>query len=169
MKEIDEDNEIEELYFSRMNRIQILELGKIKNKLDSQKRMLDFLVLEESKSILNEKGQIFTVYSGKKDRRTMKLGFCWGNSSKMMLKGYGYVEGYVIHKETGLKVSHSWNVDSSGTHLDFTYDNPGDYEYFGIIIPNNIVLEVGRKNGGMWFCVLPFIDDFTLIPQEKSN
>lgn len=152
------------LYFKQENRTQILELGRIKNKTDLQIIRLDILVQEESKLILNEKGQTFTVYSGKKDRRSMKLGNCWVNSSKMMLKGYGYVEGYVIHKEMGHKMSHSWNVDSNGAHWDFTYDNPEEYEYCGIIIPENIVWEVGRKNGGTWFCVLPFFDDFSSIP-----
>lgn len=145
------------------NRTQILEFSQVKNMTELQTIRLEILVQKESKSILKEKGQTFTVYSGKKDRRSMKMRYCWGNSSKMMLKGYGYVEGYVIHKENGIKYSHSWNVDSNGVHWDFTYDNPEDYEYFGIIIPDNIVWEVGRKNGGMWYCVLPFIDDFSSL------
>jgi len=159
MEEVNDEDVIDELYFSKMNKIQILELGKIKNKTDIQIIRLNILVEEESKSILNEKGQTFRVHSGRKDRRSMKLGFCWVNSSKMMLKGYGYVEGYVIDKRSGKRISHSWNVDSEGKHWDFTYDHPDNYEYFGIIIPEEVVWEVGQKNGGMWFCVLPFIDD----------
>ena len=167
MEDVDDElDEDVELSFSRTNKVQILELcdNNIKNQSDIQRYRLDILIQEESKFILNEKGQSFIVHSGKKDRRSMKLGYCFVNSSKMMLKGYGYVEGYVIHKEKGHKMSHSWNVDSNGNHWDFTYDYPEKYEYFGIIIPELKVYEIGRKNGGMWFCVLPFIDDFSSIP-----
>lgn len=163
MDGVNEEEIEDKLYFQQENRNQILEISRIKNKTNLQIFRLEILVQEESKSILQEKGQTFTVYSGKKDRRSMKLGFCWVNSSKMMLKGYGYVEGYVINKKNGEKISHSWNVDNEGKHWDFTFDHPEEYEYFGIVIPDDIVWEIGRKNGGMWFCVLPFIDDPTTL------
>lgn len=127
---------------------------------DSEIIFLDELVLFESMSILDRKGEKFIVVSGRKDRRTHKMGFCYSNSSKMMNKGYDYVEGYVVNKKNGVKNGHSWNVDKNGNHFDFTYDDPNEYDYFGVVIPESVVWDVGHKNGGIWYCVLPFVEDF---------
>jgi len=31
-------------------------------------------------------------------------------------------------------------VDKDGTHVDFTFDIPEQYDYFGIVIPDKLVL-----------------------------
>ncbi|MGE0020925.1 MAG: hypothetical protein AB7S72_14730 [Draconibacterium sp.] len=138
----------------------ILIYCKNPNKVVGETLLLDELVLFESLSILERKGEQFIVSSGKKDRRTHKMGSCYPNSSKMMKKGYDYVEGYVVNKKSGVINCHSWNVDKDGNHFDFTYDNPNEYDYFGVVIPESVVWNVGHKNGGIWYCVLPFVEDF---------
>ena len=127
--------------------------------------LLRELVLFESNSILEKKGQIFSVKSGKIDRRKQKLGNCYHNAARKMGDGYeyGYVEGYCITKNEGLKFGHAWNVDKDGNHFDFTFKNSEEYDYFGIVIPIRIVYNVGFRNGGVWFSVLPFIEETELI------
>ena len=125
--------------------------------------LLNELGLFESNSILDKHGQKFIVKSGKIDRRKQKLGNCYPNAAKKMMDGYGYVEGYCINKNAGFKFGHAWNVDKDGTHLDFTLDNSEEFDYFGIVIPNDLVYKVGYRNGGVWYSVLPFIEEIELI------
>jgi hypothetical protein len=120
---------------------------------------LNQLVLIESEPILKKTGQKYHVTKGKIDRRKQKIGICYGNSALKMREGYGYVEGYVVNEKTGYKMSHAWNVDSNGIHVDFTLDDPENYDYFGVIIPDKIVYRVGRENGRIWYSVLPFTKD----------
>jgi hypothetical protein len=81
-----------------------------------------------------------------------------------MGNGYGYVEGIIVHKNYKLIQPWSWNIDSEGNHVDFTKDFSEDWEYYGIVIPNNLVYEIGYRNGGLWYSVLPFIE----IENEKE-
>lgn len=127
---------------------------------DSHTRMrLNELILWESRAILKKKGHVCNVIKGKSDRRTFKHGNCYPNSVEKMREGFDYVEGFVKNKRTGQYISHAWNVDKSGTHQDFTLKKPEEYEYFGVLIPEEIVWMVGEKNGFIWFCVLPFVDN----------
>lgn len=119
---------------------------------------LNDIIFFESDSILKLRSQKFGVKKGKSDKRTFKNGHCFSNSVKKMMEGYGYVEGYIEDKE-GFRIPHSWNVDSEGNHFDFTLKNPEEYKYIGIVIPNDKVIEVGEKNGYIWYCVLPFVDN----------
>jgi len=126
--------------------------------LDPESLFLNELVHHESKLILEKKGQKFNVKMGVSDKRKFRLGNCYPNSVRKMREGFNYVEGYIVD-EDGSIISHSWNVDGEGNHFDFTFKNPEKYEYFGIIVPDDIVWEVGLKNGGVWYCVLPFVDN----------
>ena len=150
----------------------ILTLGAIPIKSRSKTEILFLceLVLVESNSILEKKGQPFIVKSGKIDRRKQRLGCCYPNAARMMKNGYGYVEGYCINKNDGFKFGHAWNVDKDGNHLDFTFKNAEEYDYFGIVIPNRLVSEVGLRNGRVWFSALPFIEEveLTSILQQST-
>lgn len=116
------------------------------------------LILWESRSILKKRGQKFNVALGKSDKRTFKLGSCYANAVKKMKFGFDYVEGFAKNKRTGQYIGHAWNIDKNGNHLDFTFTDPENYEYFGVVVPEETVWTVGERNGHIWFCVLPFID-----------
>ena len=76
---------------------------------------------------------------------------------RRMIDKSNFVEGVIISKDSGIKISHAWNVDSDGKHIDFTIMDTNEYEYNGLIIPSKIVYEVGEKNGYIWYCCLPYI------------
>lgn len=86
----------------------------------------------------------------------MKTGLCYSNSINKLNNGYKYVEGVITNKVTGQKISHAWNIESQGKHVDFTILETDEYLYKGIIIPKNILYVVGFKNGGIWYCCLPY-------------
>ncbi len=121
--------------------------------------LLNELILVESELILKKKGKKYEVKKGKSDRRKFREGNCYPNSVKMMEKGYRYVEGYITRKSDSYTYGHAWNVNSDGTHFDFTLKDPEKNDYFGIIIPESVIWEVGEKNGKIWYSVLPFIDE----------
>jgi hypothetical protein len=99
----------------------------------------------------------FNVTSGKIDRRIQKLGYCYHNAfQKSMKEDYEYVEGTATNKITGIVYDHAWNVDSNGNHIDFTYKNANEFEYNGVVLPIEKVIEINRTNG-YTFQVLPFI------------
>jgi len=121
--------------------------------------LLNECIVEESMLALNKKGAKVNAKSGKQDKNYM-AGACHGNSADMMRKGYGYVEGFItLKEEKGAKVAHAWNVDKKGNHIDFTLEDAERWDYFGLIIPNKIVYEVGAKRGHIWHCVIPFMDE----------
>lgn len=120
---------------------------------------LNELVLWESRSILKKRGQSYNVESGKGDKRKYKIGKCYANAVDKMIHGFGYVEGFVRNKQSGQYIGHAWNIDKSGGHLDFTFRNTEDYEYFGLLIPEEVVWTVGERNGHLWYSVLPFVDN----------
>ena len=103
-------------------------------------------MLLEIELILKKLGKNFNVTKGKSDRRKYKEGNCYPNSVRIMTeKGYGYVEGYVTNKQNGDTFGHAWNVDDLGNHLDFTLKHSENYDYFGIIIPKEVLRDVGKK------------------------
>ncbi len=75
-----------------------------------------------------------------------------------MQDGYQYVEGVITSKNSGDKISHAWNIDSNGRHIDFTLLETAYYVYKGVIIPRHILYQVGFKNGGIWYCCLPYLE-----------
>jgi len=64
----------------------------------------------------------------------------------------------VTEKKSGFKISHAWAINPQGLHIDFTLLNTDEYEYKGIIVPENILYQVGFKNGGIWYCCLPYLE-----------
>ena len=107
--------------------------------------------------ILKKYGQTYKVRSPADKRRLMKAGSCYYNAvQKMKNEGLGYVEGLVTD-ESGLTLHHAWNVNDLGEHIDYTHRDPQNHIYTGIIIPDELVRKVGMKNGGIWYCVLPFL------------
>lgn len=142
---------MKELDIKNLINLQILNLFNDNNKDRIKEILLNELIVDRIQQIIDEKGKQVVVKNGK---RKLKLGYCYYNSTKKMLHdGYGYVEGIVIDKKTGYRVAHAWNIKND-EHIDFTIPNPDDYDYYGIIIPNNVVLD---KMFGMSICVLPFI------------
>lgn len=111
-----------------------------------------------SEEILNQFGKQFDVFPPPKKSNKMKAASCYPNSIAKMNSGYQYVEGIITHKNSGQKISHAWNIDSNGKHVDFTILKTDDYFYKGIIIPKKILYEVGFKNGGIWYCCLPYLE-----------
>lgn len=87
----------------------------------------------------------------------MKSGSCYANAIKKMDEGYQYVEGLIIDRGSGQKISHAWNIDAKGNHIDFTIINTDEYIYRGIIISEDILYAVGWKNGRIWYSCLPYL------------
>ena len=144
---------------SSVRRKSILEMSGNRKKDAFERQFLTELVLIESEFVLKKKSKKYIVSRGKSDRRKFREGNCYLNSANMMSNGYDYVEGYVSRKSDGLIFGHAWNVNSNGDHIDFTLKDPENYDYFGVIIPEKVVWDVGVKNGHVWYSVLPFVDD----------
>ena len=138
-----------EIYYSRLNEInRSRHSGLINNDLK----------VNYSLEILNKYGQLYNVKSPPKKSQILKNGNCYVNSIKKMTKcGYGYVEGVITDKISGSKISHAWNINEIGDHIDFTIKEPTKFEYNGIIIPELLLYQVGEKNGHVWYCTLPYL------------
>jgi hypothetical protein len=115
------------------------------------------LILFESKSILQRRGHHVSVSSG---RNHSTLGMCYYNSLTLRSKGYKYVEGYVREKRSGGFIAHSWNADSSGKHIDFTFADPENFDYFGVTVPEALIRKVVKKNKNIAYTILPFLKNF---------
>jgi hypothetical protein len=115
------------------------------------------LKVKYSEKILALAGENFEVSPPLKKTQKMKSGECYMNAIKKMERGFGYVEGVITDKLSGMKVNHAWNVNHLGQHFDFTILNPHEYDYKGIIIPKFILYDVGYKNGCIWYCCLPYL------------
>jgi hypothetical protein len=102
------------------------------------------LILFESRSILQRRGHHVYVIPGNSNSHT-NLGYCYYNSITSLSRGYKYVEGYVRFKISGDYVAHSWNCDYKGNHFDFTYKDPENFEYFGVVVPDILVWKVVKK------------------------
>jgi hypothetical protein len=144
-------------YQLRLNKI--LPIAADKNKSDDNSKLLNLIVINNSKNFLQEHGKQFDVSVGKADRRKFKLGMCYSNAARLMYdNNLNYVEGYIQDTKTGDKVAHAWNCDNEGNHFDFTLKSVENKSYFGIVVPKNIVFEVGLKNFHIWYCCLPFLE-----------
>jgi hypothetical protein len=110
-----------------------------------------------SLQILSTGGRMFNVKPPNRKNRKMKLGYCYANAIRRMKEGFEYVEGVITDKEKGFQISHAWNVDSEGNHIDFTIMDTAKYEYNGIIIPDSLLEQISKKNGKIWYCSLPYI------------
>jgi hypothetical protein len=115
------------------------------------------LKVKYAEEVLDVCGTDFTVFSPPKKSNRMKSGSCYANAIEKMDAGYQYVEGVIIHKDSGQKISHAWNLDAKGRHIDFTIINTDEYLYRGIIIPEDILYAVGWKNGRIRYCCLPYL------------
>ena len=125
--------------------------------LQSFKRDND-LKVNYSQILLDIVGNDFDVFPPPKKSNMMKTGSCYTNAIKKIDKGYQYVEGIITQKNSGRKISHAWNIDSKGKHIDFTLLETHEYLYKGVIIPKNILNDIGFKNGGIWYCSLPYLN-----------
>lgn len=126
-------------------------------KIRSHGLMDNDLKVKYSRSIIEAYGQLFQVCPPPKKSMKMKSGSCYGNAHSKREKGYEYVEGIIKSKITGTEISHAWNVDSTGKHIDFTIMETEEYEYRGIVIPFSLRYKVSEKTGRIWYCVLPYI------------
>lgn len=145
-----------ENYTSEMKTI--LDLYNEPNRSDGDEIVLNALKMKASQGLLEQYGQKCKVLKNKKGQNTMNGGMCYGNANEMISKGYQYVEGTAKNKKDDFTFSHAWNVDKYGNYYDFTLENPKHYEYYGIVLEEIVVLKVGFQNGGIHFCILPFIE-----------
>ena len=77
----------------------------------------------------------------------MKQKACYNNSITRMIQDDSvYVEGVVlIH---GVAITHAWNLERG--HVDHTIPDADQYQYLGLLIPDDIVIEVaGDKRFGL--------------------
>ena len=115
------------------------------------------LKIKYSKPLIDAFGQLFQVSRPLKKSMKMKGGSCYGNAHSKGEKGYEYVEGIIKDKNTGIEISHAWNLDSNGKHFDFTIMETDTYEYRGIVVPFSLRYNISEKTGKVWYCVLPYI------------
>ena len=113
--------------------------------------------VEYSMNIFKKIGQIFPVSPPSKKTLLMKNGNCYHNAITKMQKGFQYVEGVITSLQNGNKISHAWNVDSEGNHIDFTVRDCSKYEYIGVIKPINLLYEIGALNRHVWYTTLPYL------------
>lgn len=127
---------------------------------------LNDLVLSESDEQLRLKGRRFSVRSCSSQQR-MEVGMCYDNAVTRMNKGFGYVEGYIESKSTGIRIAHAWNVAPQGHHIDFTIEDASNFEYFGVIVPSETVFKVGVMNGGLSYCTLPYLKKYEHVTKGQ--
>jgi hypothetical protein len=116
------------------------------------------LKVNYSQSLLDLVGKDFDVFPPPKKSSKMKSGSCYTNAIKKLDKGYQYVEGIITDKISGEKISHAWNIDSNGRHIDFTILETANYVYKGVTISRHILYQIGFKNGGIRYCCLPYLN-----------
>jgi len=115
------------------------------------------LKVKYAMQVLRKHGQIFEVYPPRKKSMRMKEQSCYGNAGSKRSKGYGYVEGIITSKKTGFEISHAWNVDADGRHVDFTIMETDQYTYLGVVIPWPLISEVAFSTKAEWYTVLPYL------------
>jgi hypothetical protein len=113
--------------------------------------------VEYAMEVLEIVGQKFEVNPPKNKTLLRKNGSCYPNAIAKTFQGFQYVEGIIISLDDGYRISHAWNVDAEGNHIDFTKRNNYRYEYFGVIIPKDLWHDVGKLNGQVLYCTLPYI------------
>ena len=144
---------------SKDRRLMISKLAAIQiNSIDESLKLND-LIIKEIEPILRVNGKKFNATSV--NSKNHGLGVCYANAVRLIDK-YNYVEGYVIRKNSKIKIAHAWNCDNAGNHFDSTLIDPEEHDYFGVIIPTSLVYKVGMRKGGVWFSTLSFLDDSEL-------
>ena len=149
----------EKLYQERLNHIE-----EIENKLYCSEQTnlnnlkLNIINLDFSWDLIEQQGTKVqvnkSIIPGNKFLKQNKL----HNARRICFENqYGYVEGIVINKIDNSKIANIWNVDLNGYHVDMTIEDPQNYEYIGIQIPENLIYQVGYKHGGKWRFNLPFL------------
>lgn len=118
---------------------------------------LNDVIIDLGKKAVDNLGEIFDVIHYKLPRKRPRLGKCYITAYEIA-RDYNqlYVEGHLIEIGTGKQIAHAWNVDKEGKHVDFTFKNPKQYQYKGVIIPFETVYEVNSKRSAT-FCILPFL------------
>jgi len=110
-----------------------------------------------SRPILKAVGTQFQVSPPSKKSLKMKSGSCYGNARRKSRGGYEYVEGIITHKNSGVEISHAWNVDKYDKHYDFTILETDEYIYTGVTVPYVLHFQAMQPLGRFWYCALPFI------------
>jgi len=107
--------------------------------------------------VLRKHGHFFDVYPPPKKSMRMKEQSCYRNAGSKLSKGYGYVEGVITSKKTGFEISHAWNVDADGRHVDFTIMDTDQYTYLGVVIPWPLISEIAFFTKAEWYTFLPYL------------
>jgi hypothetical protein len=115
------------------------------------------LKVKYTRPIIDAHGKLFQVSPPPKKSMKMKIGSCYSNAHSKREKEYEYVEGIIKNKNTGLEISHAWNVDKNGNHFDFTIMETDLFEYKGVIVPFSLRYQVSVQTGKVWYCVLPYL------------
>lgn len=74
---------------------------------------------------------------------------CYANAATLALKEQpeaSYAEGYAYRNDLLRPFLHAWCV-LDGRVLDNTLHDPEDFDYFGIIIPKDMLIENERQTG----------------------
>lgn len=69
---------------------------------------------------------------------------CFANAGRACMTDptLTYIEGYAMHKEFGLPMLHAWiERRDDGAAFEVTYDDPDNFEYFGIRYQTEFVLK----------------------------
>jgi hypothetical protein len=107
--------------------------------------------------LLKQCGKLMEVVPPPKKSMRMKRGQCYGNAHSRVQQGYSYIEGIIRHKESGVEISHAWNLTPTGTYVDFTIMETSQYEYFGVEVPISLRFQLGFKTSPHWYCTLPYL------------
>lgn len=119
---------------------------------------LNELVYLLSKNLISRYGSPFEVDNLKLPGRKFKLGNYFINAAEISRDlGYKYVEGIAVCKTSGDVICHAWNIDKSERAVDVTFTKTTNYDYFGIEIPFSQIWQIGKMNGGIWYCSLPYL------------
>lgn len=121
--------------------------------------MRNELILFESRPVLQRRGQYVNVTAGNSNKPA-SYGLCYYNSITSLSRGFKYVEGFVRIKGRRAYIAHSWNCDSRGNHVDFTFNDPENFEYCGVVVPEVLIWKVVKKNRNRADTVLPFLKNF---------
>ena len=119
---------------------------------------LNELLYSFSNGLINKYGIKYHVKNLKIKGRKFKLGNCFISAAELSRDlGYKYVEGIAISKTSGQVFCHAWNIDENGTPVDVTFKDAENYDYFGIELPFTQIFQIGKINGGIWYCALPYL------------
>ncbi len=124
---------------------------------------VDILMCSYAAATVLNKVQSNFIESCNVDRRSYKLGQCYGNSSEKIYEGFLYVEGIARSLDLKDKYYHAWNYKKKQGCLDFTFaELSSNYTYQGVVVPSNILTDVAMDNGGKWGPVIPYLNSAQL-------